>query len=120
MTVIKILRAAKAKLTPETWAQNDYAFDAAGDLCKPTSPRAVRFCATGAIESLNKNPNARSRTGVRQITLVRLAVSRLNAAAKGMGIATVPSPATWLNDHTDLATVHRMFDVAIETAERAA
>jgi len=113
-----ILRAAKAKLTPETWAQGDYAFDADGNLCNPTSPKAVCFCAVGAVRSFDTNPKARIRAGVRRHTIIRLAEERLDTAAEDIGGFTVmdpeKSPAAWLNDHTDLPTVHRMFDMAIE------
>ena len=47
-TTLDILKAARATLAnPENWTKGCYARDAAGNMCKPYSPNAVKWCAIG-------------------------------------------------------------------------
>lgn len=51
MTVIEILRGARALLTnPKAWAQWDYAFTASGRKCPANSEFAVCWCMAGAVK----------------------------------------------------------------------
>jgi len=111
MTVADVLRSAKALLTPETWAQHDFAFNAEGELCDPADAEAVSFCALGAVRRLKP---LRVHSVEAEEYLHEAAVRICPESAEQ---AENDDPAVWVNDHTDLETVHKMFDEAIRLAE---
>ena len=69
-TTLDILKAARATLAnPENWTKGCYARDAAGNMCKPYSPNAVKWCAIGTCALVSNHscllytsPSPRDRT----------------------------------------------------------
>lgn len=50
MTPHELLKAARARIADEArWTQGELARTATGWKCKPTSPRAVRWCGMGTV-----------------------------------------------------------------------
>ena len=106
ITTAEILKRAKAKIeNPGHWCQGFPAKDVRGRSAKPHSDYAVRWCAIGALDSVSGRFDALWYMKARDC-LMTSAIECGNA----IGIAH-------LNDHSDHATVMRMYDLAIAKAE---
>jgi hypothetical protein len=51
-TALQNLKAAR-KLVTKHWTTGELAIDCKGNECKPKSPKAVSFCALGAVQRIN-------------------------------------------------------------------
>ena len=101
----RIVERARALIaTPQTWAQGEFARDAAGEPVSWRSPDAARFCIWGAL-----NRAAREMTGDER-QRVRLA----DHAARALR-GTTPSISR-LNDHGTHADMLALIDSYLETS----
>ena len=116
MSVADMLRRARDRIaTPETWCQKYTALDADGHFTDPDGPKAVRFCARGALEAVGCCILAEGETEAEDGNDMDLAEwSFLSEEAKRSG--TYGSIEDF-NDHVTHADVLRLFDRAIERAE---
>ncbi len=57
MTTLDILRSARA-LVARGWTQGAFARDASGNAVRPKDPCAIRWCADGAVRSVDPYPSA--------------------------------------------------------------
>jgi hypothetical protein len=108
MTVVEILKAAKAKIeNPDNWTQGFYAKDSDGNTVFGCNERAVCFCALGAVQAV-----------VGDLITHNLSANRAwhyldDAVRPGYNRIAV------LNDKGTHAEVLAAFDRAIAEAERA-
>jgi hypothetical protein len=98
-----LLRAARAKIRArKRWAKGYFAFTARGRKCKATSPRAVCWCAWGALQAVSQGDGESRALWVLENQLVaRMAMSAYNDA-----------PTT---THADILA---LYDCAIAAAEQ--
>lgn len=97
---MKLLIEARAKIAdPAHWTQGANARNSFHESCLSHDPRAICWCAQGAILSFRDPTEGEAYT-------------QLNNAAKELTNYGLTS----LNDTTDHATVLKMFDIAIERA----
>ena len=106
--IVETLEAARDLiLDPKRWTQGrgepcfQAARDAEGNACQPDDPRAVAWCATGAIAKVEPTIMGLERAE-------RALGEALVRARLGAGLGPV-----WFNDHRSHADVIEMFDVAI-------
>ena len=113
MNTANILKMAKAKIeNPEHWCVHEEARNKHGLMVQADAPGACQWCAYGALFAVAPPPAA------------RLVVECLDEVASKaiQGFEFLPGQdwvhADFVNDTTDHATVMRMYDLAIEKAER--
>lgn len=100
MTAAELLRAAKAKIEdPEHWCQGSYACDENGNGTYSRDSRAHSWCAVGALFSMAQNFSV---------------TSNLRMAALEQGYRSI----SYLNDESTHENVMKMYDRAIEFAEK--
>jgi hypothetical protein len=106
---VEILRAARARIAdPSHWCRLVYAESKFGNsLADERSPRAVKWCAAGALYAERRGPRSRGITGA-----VLAARDILQKAAE-------PLCLTQFNDERSHAAVMAMYDRAIALAEEA-
>ena len=112
MNTAEVLKRAKARIVDsEHWCRHELSRDPCGVPLPPTDSRVWQWCATGAIL-------AEGSASLWEADAVNLALDFLGAAAsEAIGIDR-PVRADVVNDKYDHAVVMRMYDLAIEKAER--
>lgn len=104
-TPAEILKAARARIAdPAHWCQNVNARSAKGNGVRYSSPRAVAWCAFGAINAEVRDPMSQAARDTQQ---------QLDAAARGVFRRYV----TAINDEGTHEDVLAMYDAAIAAAE---
>lgn len=104
MTIVEVLRAARAKITdPKHWTRHVNARDADGEPISPSDPSAVCWCSYGAIAAVDPEDDA----GTNACDFLH------DAAREKTGHWGVSA----LNDDGEHSDVLSMFDRAIELAE---
>lgn len=125
MNTIEVLVKARAVIEPEgTWAKNALAYDEYGHMVDSASPKAVCWCAEGAVEKViteAAGPEATEETlslDCSEIyTVLRKVISAKNIPTK---YGTTLGSVNGYNDHpeTTHTDILKVFDDAIE-AEKA-
>lgn len=97
----QILREAKALIRlKKNWCQGNSGRDSSGNAISNLDPRAVAFCAFGAVERVAGSDHFDEPEAY------------MERAAKTLG-----HNGLYINDQTDHKTVMKMFDLAIKYAE---
>lgn len=101
----EILRKAKAVIeNPENWTQMSYAADQFGnELCDPNSDDACRFCAVGAVA---------------RVLGIDGSLAEDHHAVKALDACTESGSVIGFNDACSHAALLRVWDEAIDRAER--
>ncbi len=104
MSAQQALLAARELISaPERWAQQFYAYDAAGKRVMPNDPDAVCWCAVGAVHKAGGGA-----------TSIHMALDALGDAVPGMAM-TLPV----YNDSRTHPEILALFDRAIAKLEAA-
>lgn len=108
MNVLEVLEAARGLISePTRWTQGALARDARGEQCFANVPRAVQWCAIGALERVTTDVVAKRGARLRLQTAAECLFREVCDEA-------IVLPAAAVNDSLDHTAVLQMYDCAIK------
>lgn len=112
-TALESLKAANRLLCRDKWIECDLALDRQGEKCSPRSPKAVYFCALGAVRHVD-GPAEADAVGILRSTAASILKSY---GAKDSSERPCNEDIFMINDEYGYREVKNMFKQAIKAAK---